>query len=756
MLIKAQQSAEPGDQTGQVNALGPYYYLENFKAMLVGVEQRYGDLLDKVESDFIQTFNLLHRDAQCLLVRLITRKGPWFCRPQLNYLEINDTEGAIQALLEAGFIHYGQPELSWLLQQTTKTELVRHLAEVGQEHQSDPVAQPHLVAQPDSVAHPDSGAKPENVIASEPGSGQAQTQVHTQAHAQAQAQASIISHPQDGVARLSVKQLKRLKKSELVSLIMSLACADTSVANSGSTQNQQHGEQSASDEFIATLLQRLAPGEHWFRFTDKAPYRRFELLYFERLSQNLSQFILADLGIHQFDAYLVNCASRSFITREEIEAFYHLNDLYQQFDELSLDVKQTGLSVKKIDAFCVGLTAFVCLTHQRLVRLHQGLMLQIARQYERLHEFETALNLYEVCDRPPSRERRVRCLQKLAKDRQALELVGEMIDSPLEESERLVARRMQKALHRNLKLPAPDRWQGQFETLHLATERTSHRVEQSAAMKLAVVNDKKAVNSVRGEITETVFCFEVENRLFCSLFGLAFWDIIFSDVKGAFANPYQSRPSDMYYSSFYPQRRAAIEARLKELNAGNTESITRHFHQKFGLTNDWVHWPLFMPYEFINQGRSTVVKNPGDAQDASQVEQGIGYLAGQLVDSFVLDGKVSSVPEGGSLALPLGDDALPLLLNLALQAFSGPMLAKLFRQMLFDLRYYRAGFPDLIRFHLKTDLDSATTKIGAMVSAELIEVKGPGDSLRDNQLIWLDWFNRHGIKASVCYLSWEG
>ncbi|WP_428637349.1 VRR-NUC domain-containing protein, partial [Shewanella sp.] len=61
-----------------------------------------------------------------------------------------------------------------------------------------------------------------------------------------------------------------------------------------------------------------------------------------------------------------------------------------------------------------------------------------------------------------------------------------------------------------------------------------------------------------------------------------------------------------------------------------------------------------------------------------------------------------------------------------------------------------------IRFHLKTDLDSATTKVGAMVSAELIEVKGPGDSLRDNQLIWLDWFNRHGIKASVCYLSWEG
>ncbi|QDF75398.1 MULTISPECIES: VRR-NUC domain-containing protein [Shewanella] len=746
MLIKAQQSAEPGDQTGQVNALGPYYYLENFKAMLVGVEQRYGDLLDKVESDFIQTFNLLHRDAQCLLVRLITRKGPWFCRPQLNYLEINDTEGAIQALLETGFIHYDQPELSWLLHQTTKTELVRHLAEMGQEHESDSVAQPHLVAQPDSVAQTDSGAKRENVIASEPGSGQTH----------AQAQAFIISHPQDEAARLSVKQLKRLKKSELVSLIMSLACAETSVANHGSKQNQQHEVQSAAEVFIATLLQRLAPGEHWFSFTDKAPYRRFELLYFERLSQSLSQFILADLGIHQFDAYLVNCASRSFNTREEIEAFYHLNDLYQQFDELSLDVRQTGLSVKKIDDFCVGLTAFVGLTHQRLVRLHQGLMLQIARHYERLQEFETALRLYEACDRPPSRERRVRCLQKLAKDRQALELVGEMIDSPLEESERLVARRMQKALHRNLKLPAPDRWQGQFESLHLATERTSDRVEQSAAKQLAVVNDKKAVNSECAEITETVFCFEVENRLFCSLFGLAFWDIIFSDVKGAFANPYQSRPSDMYYSSFYPQRRAAIEARLTELSAGNTESITRHFHQKFGLTNDWVHWPLFMPYEYINQGSSTVVKKPGDAQDASQVEQGIGYLAGHLVDSFVLDGKVSSVPEGGSLALPMGDDALPLLLNLALQAFSGPMLAKLFRQMLFDLRYYRAGFPDLIRFHLKTDLDSATTKVGAMVSAELIEVKGPGDSLRDNQLIWLDWFNRHGIKASVCYLTWEG
>lgn len=36
----------------------------------------------------------------------------------------------------------------------------------------------------------------------------------------------------------------------------------------------------------------------------------------------------------------------------------------------------------------------------------------------------------------------------------------------------------------------------------------------------------------------------------------------------------------------------------------------------------------------------------------------------------------------------------------------------------------------------------------------MIEVKGPGDRLQDNQLRWLDFCAEHGMPVEVCYVKW--
>ncbi|QYJ88218.1 VRR-NUC domain-containing protein [Shewanella halotolerans] len=625
--------------------LPTYYYLSNFQLMLEGVARRYGDLLDEVELGFIDTFSALTPDAQCLLVRLISRKGPWFCEAQLNYSEIEAIPDAISALCGHSLICYEQPDESWLLHKSTKAELSQALVEISQ---------------------------------------------------------------------ALVKDISRLKKSELI----------------------QYAQDAG---LLPHLLRRLAPAQHWFCLSPQAVYRRFELLYFERMSQSLSQFILADLGIHNFEAYSTSIASRSFNTRAEIEGLYSLFELYEEFEEGGLSGKPSEIDIKKFDSFCQRITELPDFTkeagNEKLNRMTQGLWLMAARQLERLGYFERALALYANTARPPSRERRARCLNKLGRDDEALGLVELMLASPMEESERLVARRLQKSLHRSLGRAAPKPWQGEFDTFKLECQRTAtdeslegeesnaQRVEQCAARHLSTMQGDKLR-----------LCVEVENRLFCSLFGLAFWDIIFADVGGAFANHYQSRPSDMYQSEFYPRRKQAIDKRLVALASGDTQMIMDHFHQKRGITNDWVHWPLF---EELNL----------DLLELSLLELGITNRQDK--------------------------DAMPLLLHMVLKAFSGAFLAKLFRQMLFDLRYYRTGFPDLICFHLTAEHqvterlatehraterhatdDRAPSLAHNRVTAELIEVKGPGDALRDNQTIWLDWFNRNGVKASVCYLSW--
>jgi hypothetical protein len=36
----------------------------------------------------------------------------------------------------------------------------------------------------------------------------------------------------------------------------------------------------------------------------------------------------------------------------------------------------------------------------------------------------------------------------------------------------------------------------------------------------------------------------------------------------------------------------------------------------------------------------------------------------------------------------------------------------------------------------------------------MIEVKGPGDRLQDNQLRWIDYCAAHDMPVAVCYLQW--
>ena len=85
----------------------------------------------------------------------------------------------------------------------------------------------------------------------------------------------------------------------------------------------------------------------------------------------------------------------------------------------------------------------------------------------------------------------------------------------------------------------------------------------------------------------------------------------------------------------------------------------------------------------------------------------------------------------------------PELLALALKLIPAEHLRLIFERLLSDIRTHRSGFPDLIQF----DIEAQRYK--------LIEVKGPGDRLQDNQKLWLDYFVEHQIPCSVCWVTWS-
>ncbi|NYH16628.1 hypothetical protein GGD41_003856 [Paraburkholderia bryophila] len=86
----------------------------------------------------------------------------------------------------------------------------------------------------------------------------------------------------------------------------------------------------------------------------------------------------------------------------------------------------------------------------------------------------------------------------------------------------------------------------------------------------------------------------------------------------------------------------------------------------------------------------------------------------------------------------------PELVALALDCLPAAHLKLWFERLLRDIRSNRSGLPDLIRFW------------PAERRYELIEVKGPGDRLQDNQIRWLAYCVEHGMPVRVVDVRWVG
>ncbi|QAX85136.1 nuclease [Pseudomonas sp. DTU12.3] len=82
------------------------------------------------------------------------------------------------------------------------------------------------------------------------------------------------------------------------------------------------------------------------------------------------------------------------------------------------------------------------------------------------------------------------------------------------------------------------------------------------------------------------------------------------------------------------------------------------------------------------------------------------------------------------------------LLEQALACLPAEHLKHWFQRLLLDIKANRAGMPDLIQFWPQEK------------TYRMIEVKGPGDRLQDNQLRWLEFCHEHQMPVAVCYVQW--
>ncbi|MEH2487111.1 exonuclease domain-containing protein [Bradyrhizobium sp. AZCC 2230] len=82
--------------------LPAYYYLDHFVEMLEFVQKTYSSILGDEHRAFIARFGGLSRDARCLLIRMVNRRGAIFNRSLFSYPEIKDVKVAVAELTAAG------------------------------------------------------------------------------------------------------------------------------------------------------------------------------------------------------------------------------------------------------------------------------------------------------------------------------------------------------------------------------------------------------------------------------------------------------------------------------------------------------------------------------------------------------------------------------------------------------------------------------------------------------------------------------
>jgi hypothetical protein len=385
---------------------------------------------------------------------------------------------------------------------------------------------------------------------------------------------------------------------------------------------------------------------------------RLRLMFFGNLHQDWSEFVLADLGVHQYESVPFPPSARAFRTRSDIDAYLSLHACRATLDSL--------VEAQDIDALLASAMA-IGIDNGWLETRRAKLLFRVGNHAERLAHWSIALRAYAHSTWPGARHRRIRVLERAGRFADAHRLACQALREPESEAEGQRVARMMPRLGKAVGQPgkrAPRESEIERETLVLRCPDEPFAVEY-------VVRDHLA--------TDTAPVFYVENGLVNSLFGLLCWEAVFTPVPGAFFHPFQRGPADLHAPDFHARRAHLFARCLSELDSGAYRStIRRHFEQKAGLQSPFVFW---------------------------------GMLTPELVE-------------------------------LSLECLPAAHLKLWFSRLLADIRENRSGLPDLVRFWPRER------------RYELIEVKGPGDKLQDNQTRWLRYCIAHGMPVRVLDVRW--
>ena len=327
---------------------------------------------------------------------------------------------------------------------------------------------------------------------------------------------------------------------------------------------------------FAEIVTSLTTRETVVRMNFEAEGMMVKYLFFGNRGGSMTDFVVRDLGMANFEHYDESKMTARFRTRKEVEDKLLISLTNEEFYEL----KEAEAPADNIYNWFLNWNE----TRPELTEIaipgYQKLVCRVGAFLERQKLPEQALSVYELSDRVPARERRVRLLFKNGSVEEALALCDEIAMKPLNAEERYFANDFREKI-----LSAGAKKKPRKATTRFLSDAES--VDIPVAYRHHVEAGVKNYYLEQGY--DAAF---TENYPWRGLFGLVFWDIIYDANVSAIHHPLQRAPSDFYLPNFYLKREDLLKKRLADLATKDDWRVHtgRTFNAKYGITNVLIDW----------------------------------------------------------------------------------------------------------------------------------------------------------------------
>ena len=307
----------------------------------------------------------------------------------------------------------------------------------------------------------------------------------------------------------------------------------------------------------AFLRWRMRRAFAWLAIASSGHLDLYRLLFFGDRRQDLTTFVMRDLGVHRFERIELCRETRLFADRSTLTRYLELAAMQ---DEVAALGKRPDLETCSEQVLDLVARLRDEIDNRTLERRRSRVLNQLGRNLERAGADQWALRCFGLSTVAPARERRMRILHRLG-DRAGVErLRRDVLLNPESTLEADFATRFTRRGRR----PA-------VPTTEIELETTPAMPIEQYAAGLCTASGGTA--------------WHLENDLPMAVFALAYWSWMFAPIEGAFLHPFQVGPRDLYWPDFFATRAntcsdplaGPLKARLKRMARAKEGTANRLF-----------------------------------------------------------------------------------------------------------------------------------------------------------------------------------